>query len=200
MPPAARTRRACSARCSTGRPGSFRFAPSNTMVPASGATCPGTKRARDDVAHADGLGDHDRSPRRRSDTRATTACANYRRAPGDNAPARHAAAHGDVHERPGRDGGQLPAVVRLRRHRRASGATTARATAGVSRRRATTSPSISCRRWSSSSRWRAAAAARRSRRATRCSSRCRGRDDAPATLDEAQEQLPPDASRTGATG
>ena len=76
------------------------------------------ERARDDVAHAHGLGDHDRPPRRRADTT---------RPPLGELPARAwrprargtLLRHGDLHRRAGRDGGELPAAVRVRRHGRA---------------------------------------------------------------------------------
>ena len=53
--------------------GVFRFSPSNTRVPAQRRYVPGHDRAGDDVAHADGLGDDDRPPRRRADARRSAA-------------------------------------------------------------------------------------------------------------------------------
>ena len=85
------------------------------------------QRARDHVAHADRLA-HRVGPAR-------VGPAPDRRAPRPLPPgprrhdgAGHAAAHRHVLQRPGRGAGQLPAAVRLRRQRAASGPTTTAAT------------------------------------------------------------------------
>ena len=78
--PALRRRRACSARCSTARPGSFRFGAVRHQRARRRATYePGTNIARDDVAHADRLG---RRARRADDGPAPAARTRSRRTRG----------------------------------------------------------------------------------------------------------------------